>query len=111
MPITTSNDFSSYRIDRVLGEVLGLTLCTPNLGPGLPSAGLLDRVGPRSFPGRQLQSMTMLAQGREQAIEHLSRASRLGRCHHGRAFLPPPTSKACAGRSARLAVPSSRGRQ
>ncbi len=65
MLITTANDFPDHEIERVLGEVFGLTVRSRNLGSQI-GAGL------KSLVGGELQGMTaMLAQGREQAIERL----------------------------------------
>lgn len=65
MLITTGNDLPGHDIERVLGEVFGLTVRSRNLGSQL-GASL------KSLVGGELQGMTtMLAQGREQAIERL----------------------------------------
>ncbi len=65
MLITTANDLPGHEIDRVIGEVFGLTVRSRNLGSQL-GAGL------KSLVGGELRGMTtMLAQGREQAIERL----------------------------------------
>jgi uncharacterized protein YbjQ (UPF0145 family) len=71
--ITTMNDIPGMRIERVLGEVFGLTVRSRNFGSQL-GAGL------KSLVGGELRGMTeMLAQGRNQAIERLSSESaRLG---------------------------------
>jgi uncharacterized protein YbjQ (UPF0145 family) len=65
MLITTANDFPGHEIDRVLGEVFGLTVRSRNVGSQI-GATL------KSLFGGELQGMTtMLAQGRQQAIERL----------------------------------------
>lgn len=65
MLITTANDFPDHEIDRVLGEVFGLTVRSRNVGSQI-GATL------KSLFGGELQGMTtMLAQGRQQAIERL----------------------------------------
>ena len=65
MLITTGNDLPGHDIDRVLGEVFGLTVRSRNLGSQI-GASL------KSLVGGELAGMTtMLAQGREQAIERL----------------------------------------
>ena len=65
MIISTANDLPGYQIDTVLGEVFGLTVRSRNLGSQI-GAGL------KSLIGGELRGMTtMLAQGREQAIERL----------------------------------------
>jgi uncharacterized protein YbjQ (UPF0145 family) len=66
MLITTANDLPGHDIERVLGEVFGLTVRSRNLGSQI-GASL------KSLVGGELQGMTtMLAQGREQAIERSS---------------------------------------
>lgn len=65
MLITTANDLPGHDIERVLGEVFGLTVRSRNLGSQI-GASL------KSLFGGELQGMTtMLAQGREQAIERM----------------------------------------
>ena len=65
MLITTGNDFPDHEIERVLGEVFGLTVRSRNIGSQI-GASL------KSLVGGELQGMTtMLAQGREQAIDGL----------------------------------------
>jgi uncharacterized protein YbjQ (UPF0145 family) len=65
MLITTANDLPGHDIERVLGEVFGLTVRSRNLGSQIGSSL-------KSLLGGELQGMTtMLAQGREQAIERL----------------------------------------
>lgn len=65
MLITTANDLPGYEIDRVLGEVFGLTVRSRNLGSQIGASF-------KSLVGGELRGMTtMLAQGREQAIERL----------------------------------------
>ena len=65
MLITTMNDIPGVRIERVLGEVFGLTVRSRNVGSQI-GASL------KSLVGGELKGMTeMLAQGRNQAIERL----------------------------------------
>jgi uncharacterized protein YbjQ (UPF0145 family) len=65
MLTTTGNDFPDHEIERVRGEVFGLTVRSRNLGSQI-GAGL------KSLVGGELRAMTtMLAKGREQAIERL----------------------------------------
>jgi uncharacterized protein YbjQ (UPF0145 family) len=65
MLITTANDFADRQIERTLGEVFGLTVRSRNIGSQF-GAGL------KSLFGGELRGMTtMLAQGREQAIQRL----------------------------------------
>jgi uncharacterized protein YbjQ (UPF0145 family) len=65
MLISTANDLPGHEITTVLGEVFGLTVRSRNLGSQL-GASL------KSLVGGELRGMTtMLAQGREQAIERL----------------------------------------
>src|SRR3954463_12087 len=66
MLITTGNDLPGYRITRVLGECFGLTVRSRNIGSQL-GAGL------KSLVGGELRGMTtMLADGRNQAIQRLT---------------------------------------
>lgn len=65
MLITTANDIPGREIERVIGEVFGLTVRSRHIGSQL-GAGL------KSLVGGELRGMTtMLAQGREQAIARL----------------------------------------
>lgn len=65
MLITTTNDLPGYEIERVLGEVFGLTVRSRNVGSQIGASM-------KSLFGGELQGMTtMLAQGRAQAIERL----------------------------------------
>jgi uncharacterized protein YbjQ (UPF0145 family) len=65
MLIATTNDVPGYVIERVIGEVFGLTVRSRNIGSQL-GASL------KSLVGGELRGMTtMLAQGRQQAIERL----------------------------------------
>jgi uncharacterized protein YbjQ (UPF0145 family) len=65
MLITTVTDFPDREIERVLGEVFGLTVRSRNVGSQIGASV-------KSLFGGELQGMTtMLAQGREQAIERL----------------------------------------
>jgi uncharacterized protein YbjQ (UPF0145 family) len=65
MLITTANELPGYRITRVLGECFGLTVRSRNIGSQL-GAGL------KSLVGGELRGMTtMLAEGRNQAIQRL----------------------------------------
>ena len=66
MLITTGSDLPGYRITRVLGECFGLTVRSRNIGSQL-GAGL------KSLVGGELRGMTtMLADGRNQAIQRLT---------------------------------------
>ena len=66
MLITTGTDLPGYRITRVLGECFGLTVRSRNIGSQL-GAGL------KSLVGGELRGMTtMLADGRNQAIQRLT---------------------------------------
>jgi uncharacterized protein YbjQ (UPF0145 family) len=66
MLITTGNELPGYQITHVFGEVFGLTVRSRNIGSQL-GAGL------KSLVGGELRGMTtMLAQGRQQAIERLT---------------------------------------
>ena len=65
MLISTANDLPGYRIERVLGEVFGLTVRSRNLGSQIGASF-------KSLVGGELGGMTkMLAEGREQAIIRL----------------------------------------
>jgi len=65
MLITTVTDFPDHEIERVLDEVFGLTVRSRNVGSQIGASV-------KSLFGGELQGMTtMLAQGREQAIERL----------------------------------------
>jgi uncharacterized protein YbjQ (UPF0145 family) len=64
--ITTMNDIPGMRIQRVIGEVFGLTVRSRNVGSQI-GASL------KSLVGGELRGMTdLLAQGRNQAIERLT---------------------------------------
>jgi uncharacterized protein YbjQ (UPF0145 family) len=66
MLITTGNDLPGYRVTQVLGECFGLTVRSRNIGSQL-GAGL------KSLVGGELRGMTtMLADGRNQAIQRLT---------------------------------------
>jgi uncharacterized protein YbjQ (UPF0145 family) len=66
MLITTGNELPGYEITRVIGEIFGLTVRSRNIGSQL-GAGL------KSLVGGELRGMTtMLAQGRQQAIDRLT---------------------------------------
>src|SRR5262245_47830616 len=59
------NDIPGMRIERVLGEVFGLTVRSRNIGSQIGASF-------KSLAGGELKGMTeMLAQGRNQAIERL----------------------------------------
>jgi len=65
MIIVTTNDLPGQVIEQVVGEVFGLTVRSRNIGSQF-GASL------KSLVGGELKGMTtMLAQGREQAIERL----------------------------------------
>jgi uncharacterized protein YbjQ (UPF0145 family) len=66
MLITTGNELPGYEITRVIGEIFGLTVRSRNVGSQL-GASL------KSLVGGELRGMTtMLAQGRQQAIDRLT---------------------------------------
>jgi uncharacterized protein YbjQ (UPF0145 family) len=66
MLITTTNDLPGYEVDEVLGEVVGLTVRSRNVGSQL-GAGL------KSLVGGELKGMTKaLVDSREQVIERLT---------------------------------------
>jgi uncharacterized protein YbjQ (UPF0145 family) len=63
--IATTNDLPGYTVERVIGEVFGLTVRSRNLGSQI-GASL------KSLVGGELRGMTtMLADGRQQAIQRL----------------------------------------
>jgi uncharacterized protein YbjQ (UPF0145 family) len=63
--LITANDLPGHEIERVLGEVFGLTVRSRNLGSQIGASF-------KSLVGGELRGMTtMLAQGRQQAIERL----------------------------------------
>ncbi len=65
MIIVTTNDLPGYEVEKVLGEVFGLTVRSRNLGSQI-GASL------KSLRGGELKGMTkMLAEGREHATERL----------------------------------------
>jgi len=65
MLISTANDLPGYEIERVLGEVFGLTVRSRNLGAQIGASF-------KSLVGGELRGMTtMLAEGRQQAIQRL----------------------------------------
>ena len=65
MLITTGNELPGYEITQLLGEAFGLTVRSRNIGSQL-GAGL------KSLVGGELRGMTtMLADGRNQAIQRL----------------------------------------
>lgn len=65
MLIVTMNEVPGYVVERVIGEVFGLTVRSRNIGSQL-GASL------KSLVGGELRGMTtMLAEGRQQAIERL----------------------------------------
>lgn len=66
MLITTGNELPGYEITKVIGEVFGLTVRSRNVGSQL-GASL------KSLVGGELRGMTtMLAQGRQQALDRLT---------------------------------------
>ena len=65
MLISTMNDLPGYRIEKVSGEVFGLTVRSRNVGSQLGAAL-------KSLKGGELKGMTkMLAEGREHATQRL----------------------------------------
>jgi uncharacterized protein YbjQ (UPF0145 family) len=73
MIIATTNDLPGYVIERLIGEVFGLTVRSRNIGSQL-GASL------KSLVGGELRGMTtMLSDGRQQAIQRLiEEATQLG---------------------------------
>jgi uncharacterized protein YbjQ (UPF0145 family) len=71
--ITTMNDIPGARIERVIGEVFGLTVRSRNVGSQIGASF-------KALVGGELKGMTeLLAQGRNQAIERLTaEAARVG---------------------------------
>ncbi|MFD0327956.1 YbjQ family protein [Streptacidiphilus monticola] len=66
----TTNDVPGYRVDRVIGEVFGLTVRSRNLGSQL-GAGL------KSLAGGELRGLTKtLVEARNQAMDRLVEAAR-----------------------------------
>jgi uncharacterized protein YbjQ (UPF0145 family) len=65
MIIATTNELPGHVVERVIGEVFGLTVRSRNIGSQI-GASL------KSLVGGELRGMTtMLADGRQQAIERL----------------------------------------
>jgi uncharacterized protein YbjQ (UPF0145 family) len=65
MLITTTNELAGYEIEEVLGEVMGLTVRSRNIGSQL-GAGL------KSIVGGELKGMTKaLVESREQVVERM----------------------------------------
>ncbi len=63
--VVTTNDVPGYRVDRVIGEVFGLTVRSRNIGSQL-GAGL------KSLAGGELRGLTKtLVASRNQAMERL----------------------------------------
>jgi uncharacterized protein YbjQ (UPF0145 family) len=70
MLISTMNDLPGYRVDKVIGEVFGLTVRARNVGSSLGSAM-------KSLKGGELKGQTkMLAASRVEAMERLSEEAR-----------------------------------
>ncbi|MFC5908513.1 YbjQ family protein [Streptacidiphilus monticola] len=68
--VVTTNDVPGYRVDRVIGEVFGLTVRSRNLGSQL-GAGL------KSLAGGELRGLTKtLVEARNQAMDRLVEAAR-----------------------------------
>ncbi|MEV5507598.1 YbjQ family protein [Streptomyces orinoci] len=68
--VVTTNDIPGYRVDRVLGEVFGLTVRSRNIGSQI-GAGL------KSMIGGELKGLTKtLVQTRNQAMERLVEQAR-----------------------------------
>ncbi|MFC1407687.1 YbjQ family protein [Streptacidiphilus sp. N1-12] len=63
--VATTNDVPGYRVDRVIGEVFGLTVRSRNLGTQI-GAGL------KSLAGGELRGLTKtLVESRNQAMDRL----------------------------------------
>ena len=70
MLITTANDLPGFHVERVLGEVFGLTVRARNVGSSLGSAV-------KSLRGGELKGQTkMLAASRLEAMDRLSEEAR-----------------------------------
>ncbi|MFI9723714.1 YbjQ family protein [Streptomyces sp. NPDC052396] len=68
--VVTTNDVPGYRVDRVIGEVFGLTVRSRNIGSQI-GAGL------KSMIGGELKGLTKtLVQTRNQAMERLVEQAR-----------------------------------
>jgi uncharacterized protein YbjQ (UPF0145 family) len=67
--VSTMNDVPGYRIERVLGEVTGLTVRSRNIGAQL-GAGL------KSILGGELKGLTkQLQQSRDEAVDRMMEAA------------------------------------
>ena len=70
MLVSTMNDLPGYRVDKVIGEVFGLTVRARNVGSSIGSA--LKSIG-----GGELKGQTkMLASSRLEAMDRLTEESR-----------------------------------
>ena len=70
MLISTMNDLPGFRVDRVIGEVFGLTVRARNVGSSLGSAV-------KSLRGGELKGQTkMLASSRLEALDRLTDEAR-----------------------------------
>jgi uncharacterized protein YbjQ (UPF0145 family) len=68
--VVTTNDAPGYRVDRVLGEVFGLTVRSRNIGSQLGA-------GFKSLAGGELRGLTKtLVQSRNQAMDRLVEQAR-----------------------------------
>jgi len=68
--IVTTNDIPGYRVDRVIGEIFGLTVRSRNIGSQF-GAGL------KSLAGGELRGLTKtLVQSRNQAMDRLVEQAR-----------------------------------
>lgn len=68
--VVTTNEIPGYRVDRVIGEIFGLTVRSRNLGSQL-GAGL------KSLAGGELRGLTKtLVQSRNQAMDRLIEQAR-----------------------------------
>ena len=68
--VVTTNDVPGYRVDRVIGEVFGLTVRSRNLGSQI-GAGL------KSLAGGELRGLTKtLVESRNQAMDRLVEQAR-----------------------------------
>jgi uncharacterized protein YbjQ (UPF0145 family) len=70
MLVSTMNDLPGFRVDKVIGEVFGLTVRARNVGSSLGSAM-------KSLKGGELKGQTkMLAASRVEALDRLTEETR-----------------------------------
>ena len=69
MLVSTMNDVPGYRIDKVIGEVTGLTVRSRNIGSHIGS-------GFKALVGGELKGLTkQLQQSRDEALQRLTEAA------------------------------------